>query len=154
MKNTSKTMYRVGRIVNVLLLIAGVLLTLLGLICVIIGAAGEAIGDGTGEQELSDAVAGLVAAGSSCLGYGIFLFVGAILAFIFVGKAMRELANEQSHNKMPYILTIIFGAIGENVFFVLAGIFGIIAESQEAKQQNENVIDAKPADDNNADKAE
>lgn len=150
MKNTSKTMYRIGRIVNVILLIVGILLSIIGLIGVIVGVAGAALSEGAGEEEAASAIAGLAAAGGGLLGYGIVLFVGSILAFIFVGQALRELANEQSHSKKPFIMTIIFGAISENIFFILAGIFGIVAESQE--QNNANVIEAEPADD--ADKAE
>lgn len=146
MKNVSNTMYRIGRIVNVILLIAGILLSLIGLICVIVAGVGTAAAVAASDDAAISAAAGLMATAGGLLGYGICLLVGAILAFIFVGKAQRELANEQSHSKTPFIITIIFGAIAENIFFVLAGIFGIIAEIQEEKQANANVVDAQPAE--------
>ena len=123
MKNASKTMFNVGAIINIVYLGLGALLTVLGIILIIVGAVG-------GDEAI-------LATGSSALGWGIYLLVAAILCFVFVGKARKELANENSQNLAPFIITIVFGAISSNPFYILAGIFGIIAESQERNAKAE-----------------
>ena len=66
-----------------------------------------------------------------CIGWGIYFLVTSILCLVFVGKAKKELEDESRKDNKPFIITIIFGAISENVFYVLAGIFGLIAEGQQ-----------------------
>lgn len=119
MKNTSKTMYRIGNIFNICWFALGVLLALIGTIWLIFAAIGG--GDVLGAVRLMIT--------------GIIFAVGAILAWVFVGQAQRELADESTRNNKPFIITIVFGAIAENVFYVLAGIFGLIAESQQGDSQ-------------------
>ena len=121
MKNTSRTMYNIGGIINVVYLGLGALLFVLGLILAIVGVASED--------------PSIASAGGTALGWGIYFLVSAILCFIFVGKAKKELADGNSQNFTPFIITIVFGAISSNPFYVLAGIFGIIAESQEKNQK-------------------
>ena len=138
MKNSSNTMYNIGRIFTIIELIIGPIFFLLGLIFAIIGGTVE------------DAAA-LAPAGGTLIGYGIWFIVGGILCLIFVGKAKRELANENNKNLTPFILTIVFGAIAGNVFYVLAGIFGIIAESQQGQQEQPKAVEEKPAEEKPAD---
>lgn len=121
MKNTSRTMYNIGGIINVVYLGLGALLFVLGLILAIVGVATED--------------PSIASAGGTALGWGIYFLVSAILCFVFVGKAKKELADGNSQNLTPFIITIVFGAISSNPFYVLAGIFGIIAESQEKNQK-------------------
>ena len=73
----------------------------------------------------------------SCLGTGIYFLVTSILCLVFVSKAQKELEDESKENKTPFIITIVFGAIADNVFYVLAGIFGLIAESQQGQRKAE-----------------
>lgn len=129
MKNASKTMFNIGNIFTIILIVLGGLLTLIGIICAAVGAAGN-------EPALAAAAGGLI-------GFGIYLLFASILCLIFVGNAKRELADESTSNKKPFIITIVFGAIAENVFYVLAGIFGLIAEGQ---QQNAAQAQEKPAE--------
>ena len=114
-------MFNIGNIFNIIDLALGALLILIGIICIIAGAA-------TDHPEVTSA-------GGRCLGWGIYLLVAAILCFVFVGKAKKELADENNNHNGPFIVTIVFGAISSNVFYVLAGIFGLIAESQERNAQ-------------------
>ena len=116
MKNASRTMFNVGNIFNVIQLILGALFFVIGVICAIIGAASD-------HPEVAST-------GGSLIGWGIYFLVVAILCFVFVGKAKRQLQNDDSRNPSPYILTIVFGAIACNPFYVLAGIFGLIANGQ------------------------
>ena len=131
MKNTSRIMFNVGNIVTIVYLGLGALLSLIGLWVIIVGAVG---GDGS-----------ITAAGGSLLGWGIYFIVTSILCLVFVGKAKKELADESTKNNTPFIITIVFGAIASNPFYVLAGIFGLIAESQQGNQQPKEV-EEKPAE--------
>ena len=125
MKNTSRIMFNVGNIVTIVYLGLGGLFTLIGLITLIVGGASS---DPT-----------IISAGSTLLGWGIYFLVTSILCLVFVGKAKKELADESSKNQTPFIITIVFGAIASNPFYVLAGIFGLIAESQQGNSQPKEV---------------
>ena len=122
MKNTSKLMYRIGNIFNICWFALGALLAIIGTIVIIVGAVG---GDGA-----------VISSGVSTLVTGLIFAVGAVLAWIFVGKAQKELQDESTKNNKPFIITIVFGAIAENVFYILAGIFGLIAEGQQGQQRD------------------
>ena len=131
MKNTSNTMYRIGKIFTIIELVLGAVLFVVGLIVIIVGSV----------QDPRDVAA--VKAGGSCLGWGIYFLVVSILALIFVGQAQKELEDESTRNNSPFILTIVFGAIAQNPFYVLAGIFGLIAESQQGQQAGEPKYEPK-----------
>ena len=124
MKNTSNTMYNIGRIFTIVELILGPILFIIGLICVLVG------------YSVDPRDAALIASGGSLIGWGVYFIVVSILALVFVGKAKQELQNEETKNPTPFIITIVFGAIASNPFYVLAGIFGLIADGQQG-QQNE-----------------
>ena len=119
MKNTSKLMYRIGNIFNICWFALGLLLVLIGTIMLIV--------DLVGGYNVANAVSTILT--------GSIFAVGAVLAWIFVGKAQKELADENHKDNKPFIITIVFGAIAENIFYVLAGIFGLIAEGQQGKEQ-------------------
>ncbi len=126
MQNASNTMYRIGRIFTIIELVLGPILFIIGLIAVIAGSV----------QDPSDAA--LISSGSTCIGWAVYFIIVAILQLIFVSKAQKELANRENRNPTPFILTIVFGAIGNNVFYVLAGIFGLIADGQQGNNNEEN----------------
>ena len=132
MKNTSRIMFNVGNIVTIVLLGLGALFSLIGLILAIVGVA-------SGNGSVSSA-------GGYLLGWGIYFLVTSILCLVFVGKAKRELADESTRNNAPFIVTIVFGAIASNPFYVLAGIFGLIAESQQGNQEQPKEVEEKPAE--------
>ena len=137
MKNSSNTMYNIGRIFTIIELILGPIFFLLGLIFAIVAG-------------LVEDAAQLAAPSGALIGYGIWFLVGGILCLVFVGKAKRELQNENNKNLTPFILTIVFGAIAGNVFYVLAGIFGIVAESQQGQKEEPKEVEEKPAEENKA----
>lgn len=132
MKNASNTMYNIGRIFTIIEIILGPIFFLLGLIFVIIAAA------------IPEEAAALAGPGGTLIGYGIWFIVGGILCLIFVGKAKRELKDEGNKNPTPFILTIVFGAIAGNVFYVLAGIFGLVADGQQGGGSEPKAVEEKP----------
>jgi len=131
MKNASNKMYNIGRIFTIIELILGAIFIPLGILLLVLVTLIE---------DFNYAGAG------SFIGYGVFFIVGAILCLIFVGKAKKELANEESRNKVPFIITIVFGAVAGNVFYVLAGIFGLIADGQQGNKEEPKPVEEKPAE--------
>lgn len=135
MKNASKTMFNVGHIVTIIYLILGALLAVIGIVFLIVGLSTLAIAAGDAEGEAA-AAAALGAAGG-LLGWGLYFVITSIVCLVLIGKAKRELADESKSNKKPFIVTIVVGAIASNPFYILGGIFGLIAEGQQGQQQAE-----------------
>ena len=134
MKNASKTMFNIGNIVTIIYLALGALLFLIGLIMAIVGGAMAAGGEEAG--------VGIAALGGTLIGWGLYFLITSIVCLIVVGNAKKELADESKSNKKPFIITIVMGAIASNPFYILAGIFGLIAEGQQGQQQ----VEEKPAE--------
>ncbi len=135
MKNASKTMFNIGHIVTIIYLILGALLAVIGIVTLIIGAGALAVAGGDADAERAAAAA--VGAGGGLLGWGLYFVITSIVCLVLIGKAKRELADESKSNKKPFIVTIVVGAIASNPFYILGGIFGLIAEGQQGQQQAE-----------------
>ena len=129
MRNTSSIMYRIGNIFTIIELVLGPILFVVGLIIAIVGGVQDSVNQA------------MVNSGRSMIGWGVYFVVVSILCLIFVGKAQRELANRDTRNPTPFILTIVFGAIAENPFYVLAGIFGLIADGQDGRQEQPKEVE-------------
>ena len=122
-------MYRIGNIFTIIELVLGPILFVVGLIIAIVGGVQDPVNQA------------MVKSGGSMIGWGVYFVVVSILCLIFVGKAQRELANRDTRNPTPFILTIVFGAIAENPFYVLAGIFGLIADGQDGRQEQPKEVE-------------
>lgn len=121
MKNNIPRMYKYGNLVNTIYLALSFLLLAIGIIMVIVGA----VNDNKFTLEK----------GSETLGSGIHLLVATILCSIFViNKAEKEVEQDLYKSLAPHILSIVFGVVSMNPFFVIAGIFGIIVRGQGNKQ--------------------
>jgi len=116
-------MFNIGNIFTIIYLILGGLFFLIGIIVCIVGGVAAAADE--------PGAAATVASGGTLIGWGVYFIVTSVLCLIFVGKAKKELADESTRRPAPFIITIVFGAIASNVFYVLAGIFGLIAEGQQ-----------------------
>ena len=130
MKNASETMFKIGKIINIILIPVAALLLIVGVVFSVVSAlAAEA---GTASQE--DII--LVASASGTLiGYGVVLLVTSILSLVICTKKKAEI-DGGSNEVAPRVFIIVFGAIAENVFYVLAGIFSLVARSQEMNNTN------------------
>ena len=113
MKTATKIMYFIGRIFNWVELFAGLILIIIG--SVILGIS-LANGGGIGEN----------AAALSLLTPGIILFVVALIVITLAKKASKSL-NKPGHKAGPHVFMLVIGIISENIFYVLGGIFGLIA---------------------------
>ena len=131
MKNVSNKMYNIGRIFSIVEFIVGCCLVGLGTLLFLLELFVEDFSWGGGLKTLI---------------WGSWMVVGAVLCFVFVNKAIKELTDESNRNKKPYIVTIVFGALSWNVFYVLAGIFGLIADGQQGEQPAEEPIEETKAE--------
>ena len=104
-------MYNIGRIFNIIGLAFCAIMTIVMLICMIAGVDGAA------------------ATFVTFITYTVIYIVTYILAT----KARRSIDNGVV-DKTPHIIMIVVGAVSQDVFYLLGGIFGLIAESQEGKE--------------------
>lgn len=131
MKKASEIMFKIGNIFTIIYLVLGVILFIVGIVGVVGGAA--ALAAAGGDQTAEAAAAAAIGSGTSCIVLGIYFFFTSLVCLIVVRKAQRELADESTQNRKPFIVSIVCGAIASNYFYVLAGIFGLIAEGQQGK---------------------
>ncbi len=131
MKTASKVMYTIGRIFNIIALIIALLILILGIVCASSSDFQQKL------IEASEDVADLTAAKA----YGITLIiVGAIMMVIYsvlcalASHASKALNNSKKENA-PHIIMIIIGVFGD-IFYLLGGIFGLIAENSSDNSQN------------------
>jgi len=135
MKNNSQKMFRYGNIANLVYFIVAVCFIPLGIALVAINSF------------MDPPKPEMVEKGGKLIGFGVYFLIATILCFIFVKKAQKDAADENNKSLSPYIMAIVFGAISENPFYVLAGIFGLIAQSKEnngeAKEEPKQVEEKK-----------
>ena len=115
MKNASRVMYIISRIFNFIEIgVFAILLIVLGIVPL---AASGAI-----EDEEARLVA--VTAGATMLVTFLILLAVAIVVCILLNKAYKSL---ETGEKKTHILMLVLGAISENPFLFLGGLFGLIA---------------------------
>ncbi len=127
MKTASKLLYTIGLVFAYLGLIS----------CLIVTIAGGIMSSGAMDEiaasvpNVSGPVDGVPA---SVLG-GVLLVVGIIatvlqLVVIICGHKCIKALNNGVVENWPHILAIVIGAIGGDIFFLIAGILGLIGENE------------------------
>ena len=121
MKNASQIMYKIGKIINIVVIVIFAILIVVNIVT--LGAAAAVDGDVEAKAvAIGAAVGGMVTS--------IIFLALAIVALVVANKAINAIGDGQE-NRKPHIICIVMGAISENPFYILGGIFGLIAESQE-----------------------
>ncbi len=120
MRNARDIMFKIGKIVNYVLIGLGALFFILGIVGLILGAA--------------DSESALVASGGSLLGYGIVLLITNLVVLFLAGKANDIIFNGQDNVIKGSVFLIILGVVSENIFFILAGIFSILCKDEIDKE--------------------
>jgi len=124
MKTNIPKMFRYGNIVNKIYFIASIVFIVLSILLIVIGTINEAIS--------------VKNSCNSLLGIGIHQLAATILCKVFViNKAQKEVEEDFYKSLVPFILSIVFGAISGNPFYVIAGIFGVILLSKNNNQPKE-----------------
>ena len=115
-------MYHIGRIFNFIGIFVCALLVVIGLILMIVGAVAD------NAQTLSS--------GMSMFFTFLFWYLPVYIAmYIVAGKALNAI-NDGKNNKTPHIVMIVCGALSQDIFYLLGGIFGLVAEAQENNNNN------------------
>lgn len=122
MKNASETMYRIGRIFNFILLGIYAILIVVNLVSMIVGLT-----DSNRSAQVSSAVSGLIT--------NIILIALTVVLLFLAKKAMTDIEADGT-NQTPHILMIVFGVLTGDVFYLLGGIFGLVAISQANNSNN------------------
>lgn len=113
MENASKVMYQIARIFAFVLLGICCLLITLDIIWLIVHAVRQTgvMGD----------VANIV---------GHFIWLSLILVMLILGSTALKNIDSNYKDNGPHIVCIVVGAISGNIFFLLGGIFALVAIGQ------------------------
>lgn len=128
MKNASEIMYKIGKIINIIMIPVSILLIVLGAVLIATTPV---------STEMTPEETQKIASASTCIGYGIYFLIVSVLSIIICPKKHKEIANGNMEIA-PRVFLIVFGAIADNIFYVLAGIFGLVARSQELNSNSSN----------------
>ena len=119
MRNVQKILYRIGAIINWVLLGIYGLVFLINLGVLIYDAVnGYAIGDNIAQMVTMLILAALI-----------------LVLLILVGKLQEEALTCKPNNLKAVILLMVFGLLSGNELYLVGGVFGIIAGSQEANAE-------------------
>ena len=130
MRESSKTMYRIGRIFSYVLLGLSALLAVLHVILMCVYIADNTKGDWG--SELGQLISTII--------WMSFIVVMILLATNAINKTETDKSD-----KAPHITMIVFGALSGDVFYLLGGIFGLVAIAQdEEASANNHTIEPEP----------
>lgn len=138
MRNTQNTLYKIGRIINWVLLGIYGLTFVINLIILIV----DAVNDYYWIDNLSTMIT------------MIFLAAFIIVLVILDGKFGEEALKATPDNLTPIILLMVFGLISGNELFLVGGVFGIIGGSQEKNAQEQKGEKEEPKEEPKEEKAE
>lgn len=128
MRESSKTMYRIGRVFSFVLLGISAVLAVVHLILMIVFIADETRGNWG--SELGSLISTI-------------LWLGFIVIVICLANNEISKTETEKENQAPHITMIVFGALSGDIFYLLGGIFGLVAISQE-KENNEPKAEVEP----------
>ncbi len=123
MKDASKILYKIGNIFNIIGIVFAVL-------AAIIFFAGYGIVDAKMAQEMGKTIK---EAQAIYLTLGIVMIICVVvwcIVYFFAKKAIKAL-NDNSNSTSPHVIMIVIGIIGSSIFYLLGGVFGVIAETQK-----------------------
>lgn len=123
MKLAAKIMYIIGRISNIIYLVFAICMLVIG----IISAAGGALGAVADAEKEAEAYLAAIGGGVGLITAGVIFFVITLVVLILSKKGINALNNNTTENA-PHIVMIVIGAIGQNIFYILGGIFALVAE--------------------------
>ena len=136
MKKASQIMYTIGKVFNIIGIVLSAIYVLIGIFYLAAGGLVEgvfAIADVEpgGAEEIAPMMIAFV--GLFFIFFGLVMLGLNIAAIVVVNKAHASIEDGSMETK-PHVLTIVFGAL-TNTFYLLAGIFGLVARNKELKEQ-------------------
>ena len=133
MKNAAKTMYVIGRVISIIEIVLTIIAMIIGIILIVLKdeIAQRAIQEAF---DRFDTPAKVRQFGIGFLVTGAVFLLIVVVVMVLAYKAQRAL-NNGLKEEWPHILMIIVGVFGD-LFYLLGGVFGLVAESQEANGGN------------------
>lgn len=135
MKKASKIMFSIGRIFNIIAIPLSVIFMFIGgmlLVTFIISVFGpgpdSVYGDSAFEPTDSEIISCIF--GFVLIFVSLFLLIFSIISLIVCSKKHSQIESG-SKETAPRIFLIVFGFLGDNIFYILSGIFSLVARSQE-----------------------
>lgn len=134
MKNASRVLYTVGKVINIIEIVCAVLMIALGAVAI---AMPEKIAAESAAQGISkyDSPAEVKAAGMTILITAIVLLVVSVIIFALAKKATKSLKNGAT-DTTPHVIMLVIGLFGD-IFYFLGGFFGIFGANQEQIQNKQ-----------------
>ena len=121
MRNASRVMYKIGRIFSFVLLALFAFLFIYNFIFLFVH-----IGKDAGAAVIGSDIGQMIWA---------LIWTGLVIVLIILAtKAIKNMEEDAKANG-PHIVMIVFGAITGDIFYLLGGIFGLIAIGQENGSQ-------------------
>ena len=133
MKVASNTMFKIGRIFNIIAIPVSIILIVVGILLTFVGTEGTATASNESDEVL--AVASL-SNGIALAFVFVFMLIFSIISLV-ICKNKKDEIDQGSNEVAPRVVLIVFGAISDNIFYTLAGIFSLVARSQEAQTKEE-----------------
>ena len=121
MRNTQSILYKIGKIINFVLLGIYALTVLVNGIILIVDAV-------AGNYWVDNLVSIIMF---------LFLIALVVVLIIFCGKFEEEAKKAPVDKLTPVILLMAFGFVSGNWLYLVGGVFGIIAASQEKNEKGE-----------------
>ena len=137
MRNTQAILYKIGKIINFVLLGIYGLTFLINLIILIV----DAVRDYYWLDNLGTMITMMV-------------FIALVVVLIILcGKFEEDAKKAPIDALMPVILLMVFGLVSGNILYTVGGVFGIVAASQEKNASGESKKE-EPAEEKKEEKAE
>ena len=131
MKVASKIMYTIGKVINIIEIILHMIIITAGIL--IINLAEKIFESQSNPNKYS--VDEIRNVGTLLLVIGIVFLIVAIVILVLASIAQSKLDNNKKDNA-PHIVMIVIGVFG-SLFYLLGGVFGLVAESDEGQNRVE-----------------
>ena len=123
MGKASKVLYTIGKVFNIIEIVFLVVLLVGG---IIINASPEML-----VESMPEAYETVEMAKAASVGLIVAAIIGLIVSIVVLIFAIRakKAVDDGKKNLAPHIIMVVIGVISGDMFYLLGGIFGIIAES-------------------------
>ena len=129
MENASKVMYIIGKVFNILGIIAFAFMLFAGIM--VVSNPAEFVG-----PNLVASVEEAITLGTGVIIASAIGLVISIVALVLANRATKQL-NSGKANNTPHIIMIVIGVLGTDLFYLLGGIFGLVATSSTNESKSE-----------------
>ncbi|MBO6263959.1 MAG: hypothetical protein J6N93_06820 [Clostridia bacterium] len=127
MKSASKVLYTIGKFFNVIEIVGELLVIIFAIIGMVNAPMMVEMMSGMENSMFATEAALKTTALGGLIG-GIVALIISVVVMILAFRATKALDNGAVENG-PHITMIVIGVIGGNIFYLLGGIFGLIAEN-------------------------